>query len=171
MILVTTGISGAPFDRLLRAVADIETDDELVVQHGPSEIRPANATCIPFLPFEELSELIAASSTVITHAGAGSVLMCLSRGKRPIVVPRLAEHSEVVDDHQRVFARHLAESGLAVLAEDPRDLAGILATGQQSERSQIGTRSLLVEDISIYLRSLAGAPTGNEVGGHVEDGR
>ena len=154
MILVTTGISGAPFDRLLRALDEIETDEELVVQHGPSHIRPMGATCISFLPFSRLSELIAASSTVITHAGAGSILISLSHGKRPIVVPRLPEYSEVVDDHQLVFARHLAQAGLATLAERPRDLGRILAAHPQTELRRNGTQSGLVEDLSVYLHSL-----------------
>jgi UDP-N-acetylglucosamine transferase subunit ALG13 len=154
MIFVTTGISGTPFDRLLRALDDIETDEELVVQHGPSVVRPVGATCISFLPFNRLSELIAISSTVITHGGAGSILIALTHGKRPIVVPRLPEYSEVVDDHQLVFARHLAQSGLATLAEQPNELSGILAARPQTELRRNGGNSRLAEELSGYLHSL-----------------
>jgi UDP-N-acetylglucosamine transferase subunit ALG13 len=154
MIFVTTGISGAPFDRLLLALENIETDEELVVQHGPSEVRPAGATCFSFLPFSRLSELIEASTTVITHAGAGSVLISFSHGKRPIVVPRLPQYSEVVDDHQLVFARHLAQSGLATLAEQPQELPRILAAHPQTDLGRDGRKSGLAEDLSNYLHSL-----------------
>lgn len=154
MIFVTTGISGAPFDRLLRALDNIETEEELVVQHGPSQVRPAGATCISFLPFSKLSELIASASTVITHAGAGSTLTALSHGKRPIVVPRLPQYSEVVDDHQLVFGRQLAQAGLATLAEEPQDLAQIMAAHPQTELQVDGRQSELVKDLSVYLRSL-----------------
>jgi UDP-N-acetylglucosamine transferase subunit ALG13 len=107
-----------------------------------------------------LSGLIASSSTVITHAGAGSILTALSHGKRPIVVPRLPEYSEVVDDHQLVFGRHLAQAGLATLAEEPQDLARIMAAHPQTELQLDGRQSGLVKDLSVYLHSLRpdGAP-------------
>ena len=38
-------------------------------------------------------------------------------GHRPVVVPRLAELGEVVDNHQVTFARQLAAQGEVLLAE------------------------------------------------------
>jgi UDP-N-acetylglucosamine transferase subunit ALG13 len=163
MILVTTGISGAPFDRLLHAVDSIGTDEELVIQHGPSRVRPAGATCVSFLPFDELSALIGRASTVITHAGAGSVLIALTQGKRPIVVPRLPQYGELVDDHQLVFARHLAASGLATLVERPEDLARTLAAQPERELRRDGGNSSLVDELSVYLKSIRDMANGEAV--------
>jgi UDP-N-acetylglucosamine transferase subunit ALG13 len=161
MIFVTVGTNGAPFDRLLRALDDIGASEELIVQHGPSQVRPRGAKCIPFLPFSSLSDLIASASTVITHAGAGSILIALAHGKRPIVVPRLPEFSEVVDNHQLVLARHLARSELVILAEDPSRLSQVLAAGPRTDLQRNGQSSGLVQELSVYLRSLQldSAPT------------
>jgi UDP-N-acetylglucosamine transferase subunit ALG13 len=170
MIFVTTGISGAPFDRLLLAIDGIDTDDELVVQHGPSQVRPAGATCVPFLPFSRLNELTAASTTLITHAGAGSVLVALTHGKRPIVVPRLPEFAEVVDNHQLIFGRHLARSGLVTLIEDPADLPQALAEETMSALPRNGDGSSLVQELSSYLHLLrAGPSSADESGAGLSD--
>ncbi len=157
MILVTTGISGAPFDRLLEVLDRLPTSEPMVVQHGPSSIRPAGATCHTFLPFDALSDLVAEAETVVTHAGAGSVLVALANGKRPVVVPRRPEFAEVVDDHQVVFARHLADSRLAVLVEDPAELPQVLAAGPPGALHSNGHRPGLTEELSDYLRSLVAA--------------
>ena len=71
MIFVTVGTSWTPFDRLLSALESQSTDEPLVVQHGASRIRPARATCIDFLPFERVVELVRLSRAVVMHAGVG----------------------------------------------------------------------------------------------------
>jgi UDP-N-acetylglucosamine transferase subunit ALG13 len=155
MILVTTGISGAPFDRLLRVIELIDAKEEVVVQHGPSQVRPPGTTCFAFLPFHELNDYVASSSTVITHAGAGSVLVALTHGRRPIVVPRRPQHAEVVDDHQVVFARHLAQAGLVHLAEDPEDLPPLMASRPATMFAAGERDSQLVRELSSYLHGLS----------------
>jgi UDP-N-acetylglucosamine transferase subunit ALG13 len=167
MILVTTGISGAPFDRLLHALEQIQTDESIFVQHGPSRVRPTGATCAAFLPFGRLNELVAASSTVITHAGAGSVLVALAHGKRPIVVPRLPQYSEVVDDHQLVFARHLAQTNVVTLVEDLSGLQRAVAGNAPTQPDQAAHESALVRELYMYLHSLR-ATAAEPIEGHVE---
>ena len=57
MIFVSVGTHEAPFDRLLRAVFELDLDEELVVQHGPSTVRCDRATEFEYLPFDEVVEL------------------------------------------------------------------------------------------------------------------
>ncbi len=45
---------------------------------------------------------------------SNSLLEALSLGHRPIILPRLAEHGEHVDDHQVELAESLFERSLAV---------------------------------------------------------
>jgi UDP-N-acetylglucosamine transferase subunit ALG13 len=154
MIFVTTGVTGAPFDRLLRVVDDLPTDEEIIVQHGPSSVRPRRARCVSFLPFAELTHLVDESSLVITHAGAGSVLVALSRGKRPLVVPRLPQYGELVDDHQLRFARHLAAANLADVVEEPEQLPKMIPLPANSRPMATSTQVQLVSDLSAYLHSV-----------------
>jgi UDP-N-acetylglucosamine transferase subunit ALG13 len=153
MILVTTGANGAPFDRLLAVVERFETGEELVVQHGPSTIRPPGATCVDFVPFDELGELVARARVVVAHAGVGSILLCASKGRVPIVVPRLARYDEVVDDHQVLLARRLGASGNVVCAEDPENLPDLVATGIPGSDSTLPASSLM-EDLRHYVDSV-----------------
>jgi beta-1,4-N-acetylglucosaminyltransferase len=127
MIFVTVGTNEAPFDRLVRAVDRLAGAEEVVAQCGSSSHRPVRAVCVDFLGFEELVELIRQARIVVTHAGAGSVMVALANAKHPVVVPRLRRYREAVDDHQLPFARRLAQRGLVTLVEDPLHLPETLA--------------------------------------------
>jgi UDP-N-acetylglucosamine transferase subunit ALG13 len=156
MILVTVGTSETPFDRLIRAFdVDDRPDEELVVQHGPSSVRPRGASCVDFLPFDQLVEAIRGARLVVTHAGVGSIMTTLANGKRPIVVPRLRQFGEAVDDHQLALGRRLSESGLVVLVESPENvLARLEAAAGLSELDTGPSRALVAE-----LRSFIGEQT------------
>ena len=130
MILVTVGTNEVPFDRLLKAVGDRPSGEEMVVQHGPSAVRPVGAECCDFVSYGRLVEYAQAARVVVAHAGAGSILMAVHAGKRPIVMPRLRRYREAVDDHQLPLARRMREIGLVELVEDAEDLAPWLANGE-----------------------------------------
>ena len=83
MIFVTVGTTHFQFDRLLSAVAALDTGDELVVQRGPSRVPLGSARVMDFLSFDELNDHVRQADTVITHAGVGSIMVALSRGSGP----------------------------------------------------------------------------------------
>ena len=128
MIFVTVGTNEARFDRLLQAFEPSPPDEELLVQHGPSGVRPPGATCVDYLPYDELVATVRRARVVVTHAGVGSIMTALANGKRPIVVPRLRRFDEAVDDHQLQLAVRLDEAGLVTLVERPEDLPAALDT-------------------------------------------
>lgn len=124
MILVTVGVSNLPFDRLVAAVDELTAEGETVVaQYGAARVRPQEAVCFDYLPFAELEEWVAKARVVVCHAGIGSVAMCLSTGRHPVVVPRVKRLGESVDEHQLSFGRRLGELGLATVVEDVSELA------------------------------------------------
>ena len=88
MIFVSVGTHEAPFDRMLRAVYDLELEEELVVQYGPSTIRSERAWKPSTSRSTRSSEYIQQSRAVVMHAGVGSVMISLANGKRPIVMAR-----------------------------------------------------------------------------------
>jgi UDP-N-acetylglucosamine transferase subunit ALG13 len=162
MIFVTVGTNETPFDRLVRAVDNLELDEELVVQHGSSTVRPEGARCVDFLPFEELVEHVRRARLVVSHAGVGSVLVALSSGRRPIVVPRLRRFGEAVDDHQAAFAKRLHAAGMVQLVKDPGELRDALTSSVERlpphARDEAGPNGL-VEDLHEYLVSRLGTST------------
>jgi UDP-N-acetylglucosamine transferase subunit ALG13 len=136
VIVVTTGTNGTPFDRLLSELEHLGAGEPVVVQHGPSTLRPAGARCVDYLSFAELSELITAARVVISHGGAGSVLAARAGGHRPLVVPRLLKFREAVDDHQLWFTTRLAAEGIVTVVEDPRLLRRLVNATTRLERSR-----------------------------------
>ncbi|MBE2320242.1 hypothetical protein DVA67_030020 [Solirubrobacter sp. CPCC 204708] len=154
MILVVTGASQFPFDRLLRAVETLSGDERVVAQYGCSAVQPRNAECVDFVPMARLAELVREARVVITHAGVGSILLCLSNGRRPVVVPRFKRFDETVDDHQVESSRRFAGAGLVTLVEDPSRLAEAiptLAVGDEFAVPTFGEGSL-VRDLRGYFQ-------------------
>lgn len=155
MILVTTGASGAAFDRLLSVVDRFDTSEQVVVQHGPSQLRTAQATWLNYIPFNELSELVSRARVVVSHAGVGSILLCLSQGHSPIVVPRLASLGEAVDDHQLGLARRLASADLVTCVEDVHEMPAIIRLQRDRRNAAVGAATLqLAVDLNLYLDSV-----------------
>ncbi len=150
MIFVTTGTC-EPFDRLLHALDELVVDEELIVQHGHSRVRPPRARCVDFLAYDELVEVVRNARVVVTHAGVGSVLTALANGKRPIVVPRLAVHGDAVDDHQLEFARRLAANGVITLLEEPGRLSELLAANGSTNGTPIAPDRRLVSELRAFL--------------------
>ena len=161
MIVFTIGTS-EPFDRLV-SVADTvaETCHERVfVQGGRSRCRLERAELVDFVPYDELVRLVSEARIVVTHAGAGSALLALGQGKRPVLVPRLARHGEAVDDHQVHFGRRFENLGLAHFVQEPADLPALLrALPDKGERPRPRTPSLGAALRAHFLERL-GPPSG-----------
>ena len=156
MIFVTVGTNEAPFDRLLQAVGRLPRGEELVVQHGSSSLRPFATTLVEFLPFEHLVEHVRRARVVVTHAGVGSVVVALTHGKQPIVMPRLNRYGEAVDDHQHAFAERFERAGLVALAHDSDQLRDKVAAAQEDLVAGIREGGPLADDIRRYLVSSVG---------------
>jgi UDP-N-acetylglucosamine transferase subunit ALG13 len=152
MIFVTVGMSTSPFDRLLRAVGELPLEEELVVQHGPSLVRPARARCHDYLPHDELTELMRQARVVVTHAGVGSVALALLQGKRPVVVPRRRRFGEAVDDHQAQLAGTLHRQGVVRLVDDLDELRAVIEDPQGHESAAMQQGQSLASDLRDYLR-------------------
>jgi UDP-N-acetylglucosamine transferase subunit ALG13 len=127
MIVVTIGTNEQPFDRLIAAAAQLQTDEPLVVQYGSSAVTSGPGRWVDFLGFDELAELMREARAVVCHAGVGSIMLARQCGHKPIVMPRRLDRDEAVDDHQLPLARRLAGSGLVTLVEDERLLAEAIA--------------------------------------------
>ncbi len=130
LVLVTVGTDAFPFERLIEWVDSwlAQGADERVrciVQHGAA--RPAkHADSRTFLDFPEFEQLVAEADVIVTHGGPGTIVLCADHEKKPIVVPRLPEHGEVVDRHQVPFTRRLDAEGNVALAESEHELHSML---------------------------------------------
>jgi UDP-N-acetylglucosamine transferase subunit ALG13 len=156
MIFVTVGSTHFPFDRLIEAVESIKPGEEIVVQRGASRISPANARVVDFMTFEELDDTVSRSRVVVSHAGVGSIMVALAHGRRPIVVPRLREHGEAVDDHQLQVATLLGEQGRVVAVTDVAALPAAVTAGDQTQDSGGLVLGPLVAEVAAEVRRATG---------------
>jgi UDP-N-acetylglucosamine transferase subunit ALG13 len=131
VIFVIMGMEVHPFDRLARAVDELartaELGEDLFVQLGTCSYEPRHARFERFLSFGDVCEQIRCASVVVTHAGAGSTLVCIEQGKHPVMVPRRSVLAEHVDEHQLPFAEKLGEAGLATVVREMADLPPAIA--------------------------------------------
>ena len=150
MIFVSVGTHEAPFDRMLHAVEELQLDEQLVVQFGPSRVRCEGAVESEYLSFDEVVDYIREARAVFMHAGVGSVMISLANGKRPIVMPRLHRFGEHVDDHQLELSRRLEANGLVTVVEDSAALAKALV-GDAEPPGRISGVPWLGDDLREYL--------------------
>lgn len=128
-IFVTVGMDHHPFDRLMQWVsawaAKSRPPVPVIVQYGSSSV-PAGVRAVQFLDQHDMHSLLCRSLAVVTSGGPGTVMGAREVGLLPIVVPRQPQLGEHVDGHQLRFARHLATQRLAVVCEQPGELATAL---------------------------------------------
>ena len=100
MIFVALGSQKFQFNRLLKAVDVLQTDEEIFAQIGYSDYKPRNYKYKEFLDREEFVTWEDKADIVITHGGTGAIIGAVKKGKKVIAVPRLKKYGEHVDDHQ-----------------------------------------------------------------------
>lgn len=103
MIFVSVGTQKFQMDRLMREVerlASIMPEEKFVVQYGNSTYIPNNCEVHQFMDRDQFSKYIYESDILILHGGVGTIMQGIHCHKPIIVVPRLKEFGEHVDDHQ-----------------------------------------------------------------------
>jgi UDP-N-acetylglucosamine transferase subunit ALG13 len=126
VIFVTVGTHHQPFQRLLDALGALDPS-ELVVQHGPGDPPAGVARAEAYLAFDEMTDCFREAETVVTHAGAGSILCAIREGHVPLVVPRRHDLGEHVDEHQAELTRALEARGSVIAVWDVERLPDALA--------------------------------------------
>lgn len=106
MIFVTVGTHEQPFNRLLKAMDNFAatTKEKILIQSGYSSYTTEFAQSLDFISADDMEKNIKDARIVITHGGPSSFMQVLENKKIPIVVPRLKEYEEHVNNHQLTFA-------------------------------------------------------------------
>ena len=120
MIFVTVGHQ-MPFDRMIRLVdhwAGTTPGLEIFAQVGDSEYRPKNFEFTRLLSRADFDTNVERSSSVVAHAGTGTIIQVLIQQKPLLVFPRLSRFGETRNDHQVGTARHFVNTGQLLAAFD-----------------------------------------------------
>jgi UDP-N-acetylglucosamine transferase subunit ALG13 len=125
MIFLTVGTQ-FPFDRLIKAVDGAFDegliDEEIFAQIGQSSYKPRNFESVRSLEKGLFDDYIRKASSVIGHAGMGTITIALNHDKPLLVMPRLEKNGEVVNDHQVAIARKFEELNFILVAYQGEDL-------------------------------------------------
>lgn len=131
MTFVTVGTQSFPFDRLLEMMDHLTGEGvlqgEVFAQTGNSSYAPKNYRYTDFLAPEDYDRAMEEADLIIAHAGVGTIMSALSKGKKLIVVPRDQHFREHVDDHQYEIAEEFAREGYLLCAKDRTELSAALA--------------------------------------------
>lgn len=109
MIFVTVGTHEQQFNRLIKYIDDLKGFDEItedvIIQTGYSTYAPKYCQWNQLYTYKEMVQNVAEARIVISHGGPASFIMSLQVGKIPIVVPRMKQFDEHINDHQIDFVK------------------------------------------------------------------
>ena len=130
MILVTLGTQDKGFERLLKQVDEEikkgNIKEKVVVQAGYTKYESPNMEIFDLIPADEFDDLVSKARLIITHAGAGSILSAVKKGKVVIAAPRLKKYGEHTNDHQLQIAKEFADAGYILELRDFHKLDKLL---------------------------------------------
>lgn len=131
MILVLLGTHELPFTRLIKEVELLKLEgiieDEIIVQNGNTKYESDVLHLKPFVSYDEMDKLLDQAKYIITHAGTGSILSGLKKGKKVIAAPRLKKYGEHNDDHQLEIVEVFEEQGHILVWHDGEKLKDVIA--------------------------------------------
>ena len=126
MILVTLGTQKQKFYRLLEAVDNLKTDEEIIVQAGgSSDYKSDKMKIFDFISYDKMGKYIDEADLIITHGGTGSIIMPLQKGKKVIAAPRLEKYGEHINDHQKEIVNVFSDEKHILAFNDGDDLQKI----------------------------------------------
>ena len=129
MIFATVG-GQMPFDRLIRHVDQWARDNartDVFAQIGPTDYEPAFVKWVRFLDSAQFTQYLDAADVIVSHAGMGTILSALYRGKPILVMPRRGDLMETRNDHQVDTAERFAQMGMVRAAFNEIELRAELA--------------------------------------------
>jgi len=121
LVFVTVGTTPFKFDRLFQAIDEvalsIDKPIKLIVQQGESDYqwRYQHVAIHKYLPPNKLINFIKKADKIITHGGPGSIFLIQKyTSVLPLIIARLKEFKEHIDNHQVCFLKFLKKKNSAL---------------------------------------------------------
>jgi len=158
MIFLTVGTQ-FPFDRLVKSVDQAFDgrliNEEIFAQIGETSYKPLNFESVVSLKKNVFDKRMREASSIISHAGMGTITMALKNHKPLLVMPRLKRYREHVNDHQVATARKFEELGHILAVYDAKDLPnGIRKLKNFVPRERKANPEAVADRIRLFLNSL-----------------
>ena len=134
MIFVTLGTQDKQFKRLIiaveREIIRGNIKEKVILQSGSTKYKTSlskdQLEIIPYISGKQFEEYMNESSFIITHAGVGTIIEGLKKGKKIIAVARLKRFGEHVNDHQKQIVENFSEEGYLLALDNVDDLYKVL---------------------------------------------
>lgn len=133
-LFVSVGTDHHPFGRLISWVDDwvaSHPQASLIVQHGSSP-RSSQGENQSMMTAEDIRMHYELADIVVSQVGPGTIADANAAGHVPLVVPRDPAQGEVVDDHQYLFGRFMADRGRCVMVTTREELHAALEQASSS---------------------------------------
>lgn len=139
-LFVPLGTQKFQFNRLIEELNHLVENgrykpEEIVMQSSIYEIEP-KFTHYELIPTSQFDELIDKAELVITHSGVNSIITCMKRTKPLVIVPRLKQYGEHVDNHQVEIAQLMKQKFGVVVVEDMSKLEEAIEEARNHEYKQ-----------------------------------
>jgi len=159
MIFVTVGTQFA-FDRLVKAIDDFVSyngfKQEVFAQIGNSSYKPRSFEYVKSLNKSGFDYTMKKASSIISHAGMGTITTALDNHKPLLVMPRIRKYGEVVNNHQVAIARNFEKLGCILVAYETEELpVKIEELKTFVPRKREAQTQMVAERIARFLSKLA----------------
>ncbi len=158
MIYVTLGTQKFQMNRLVKAVDKLSSSgkvhEDFFVQTGVSSYKPKNCKYTDFVDNDKYVQNIKNCSVLITHAGVGTIIAGIKSRKPVIVVPRLAQYGEHVDDHQTQIAKAFSDKGCVLNCENLDELEDYIEKAKTYEFKDYDVKKGNVEETILHFMSM-----------------
>ena len=159
MIFVALGTQKFQMNRLLEALDQLKQQkviqEEIYAQTGCSTYQPLTYSGSSFLNGNDFLQKIWESEIVITHSGVGTIMKALNADKKVIVVPRLSEYGEHVDNHQVQIAEAFSSMNLIFMCMNLKELPELLKKIRTHHFNKyLSGNDRIVNEINHYLASI-----------------
>jgi len=160
MIFVTVGTHEQQFNRLIKEIDGLIRDEKITdtvfMQIGYSTYKPEYVQWANVISYEEMRKYEEVSDVIITHGGPATFMSVLSKGKTPIVVPRLKKFGEHINDHQLDFAQKVKARGYDILiVENVNTLLEAIDLAKYSVKTMISNTNHFNRDFKEVINDLA----------------
>jgi UDP-N-acetylglucosamine transferase subunit ALG13 len=159
MILVLLGTFHIEFRRPLIEIDNLFKsgilNEKLIAQTGHTQFTTNNFEQRPFIAPDDLEQLYDQARVIITHAGTGSIIKGVKKGKKMIAIARLKKYAEHIDDHQLEILNEFASLGYIMPWREDDSLAQLMADVDSfTPRTYVSQNKTIVNYLKGYIDSL-----------------
>ena len=155
-VFVPLGTQRFPFGRLVLAFNEMITQgfykpNEVVIQSSVYDVQPLFSH-YSLISNEQFNAYIDKTEVVVTHSGVNSIITCMERMEPLVIVPRLHQYGEHVDDHQLEIAELMeAKYGITVVHDMSKLKESIEAAKQRAYLPWVSHKKSLLCAIRSYI--------------------